>query len=44
MVNETKKIMNDPTIAVTATTVRVPVFYGALRVGQHRNGEEDHRG
>ncbi|MHB8769798.1 MAG: aspartate-semialdehyde dehydrogenase [Syntrophales bacterium] len=27
MVNETKKIMNDPTIAVTATTVRVPVFY-----------------
>ena len=28
MVNETKKIMNDPTISVTATTVRVPVFYG----------------
>jgi aspartate-semialdehyde dehydrogenase len=28
MVNETKKIMNDPAIAVTATTVRVPVFYG----------------
>jgi aspartate-semialdehyde dehydrogenase len=27
MVNETKKIMNDSTIAVTATTVRVPVFY-----------------
>jgi aspartate-semialdehyde dehydrogenase len=27
MVNETKKIMSDPTIAVTATTVRVPVFY-----------------
>jgi len=27
MVNETKKIMNDPAIAVTATTVRVPVFY-----------------
>jgi aspartate-semialdehyde dehydrogenase len=26
MVNETKKIM-DPSIAVTATTVRVPVFY-----------------
>ncbi len=25
--NETKKIMNDPSIAVTATTVRVPVFY-----------------
>ncbi|PMP70537.1 MAG: aspartate-semialdehyde dehydrogenase [Thermodesulfovibrio aggregans] len=28
MVNETKKIMGDPTIRVTATTVRVPVFRG----------------
>ncbi|MCX8022414.1 MAG: aspartate-semialdehyde dehydrogenase [Syntrophorhabdaceae bacterium] len=28
MVNETKKIMEDNTIQVTATTVRVPVFYG----------------
>ncbi|MCL2669176.1 MAG: aspartate-semialdehyde dehydrogenase [Syntrophaceae bacterium] len=28
MVNETKKIMEDPLIAVTATTVRVPVFFG----------------
>ncbi|MBP8985231.1 MAG: aspartate-semialdehyde dehydrogenase [Syntrophobacterales bacterium] len=28
MVNETKKIMGDYTIAVTATTVRVPVFRG----------------
>ncbi len=28
MVNETKKIMGDDTIKVTATTVRVPVFYG----------------
>jgi aspartate-semialdehyde dehydrogenase len=27
MINETKKIMNDSSIAVTATTVRVPVFY-----------------
>ena len=27
MVNETKKIMNEPSMAVTATTVRVPVFY-----------------
>lgn len=27
MVNETRKIMNDPAIAVTATTVRVPVFH-----------------
>jgi len=28
MVRETKKIMGDDSIAVTATTVRVPVFYG----------------
>ncbi|MCK9227672.1 MAG: aspartate-semialdehyde dehydrogenase [Syntrophorhabdaceae bacterium] len=28
MVNETKKILEDDNIAVTATTVRVPVFYG----------------
>jgi aspartate-semialdehyde dehydrogenase len=28
MVLETKKIMGDESIAVTATTVRVPVFYG----------------
>jgi aspartate-semialdehyde dehydrogenase len=28
MVDETKKILEDPSIAVTATTVRVPVFYG----------------
>ena len=28
MVRETRKIFNDPEIAVTATTVRVPVFYG----------------
>ena len=28
MVNETKKIMEDNSIAVTATTVRVPVFFG----------------
>ena len=27
MVNETRKIMKDPSIRVTATTVRVPVFY-----------------
>jgi aspartate-semialdehyde dehydrogenase len=27
MINETKKIMNEPYMAVTATTVRVPVFY-----------------
>jgi aspartate-semialdehyde dehydrogenase len=28
MINETKKIMEDDSIQVTATTVRVPVFYG----------------
>jgi aspartate-semialdehyde dehydrogenase len=28
MVNETRKIMEDPNIGVTATTVRVPVFFG----------------
>lgn len=28
MVNETRKIMEDDAIGVTATTVRVPVFYG----------------
>jgi aspartate-semialdehyde dehydrogenase len=28
MVNETRKIMGDDSIKVTATTVRVPVFYG----------------
>ncbi len=28
MVNETRKILADDTIGVTATTVRVPVFYG----------------
>ncbi len=28
MVNETRKILEEPGIGVTATTVRVPVFYG----------------
>jgi aspartate-semialdehyde dehydrogenase len=28
MVNETQKILGDDTVQVTATTVRVPVFYG----------------
>jgi len=28
MIDETKKILNDQTLRVTATTVRVPVFYG----------------
>ena len=28
MVNETRKILKDSSIAITATTVRVPVFYG----------------
>lgn len=28
MINETKKILHDDTLKITATTVRVPVFYG----------------
>ncbi len=28
MVNETRKILEDPSVRVTATAVRVPVFYG----------------
>ncbi|MCF8105323.1 MAG: aspartate-semialdehyde dehydrogenase [Desulfohalobiaceae bacterium] len=28
MVNETRKILNDESLRITATTVRVPVFYG----------------
>ena len=28
MVNETRKILGDDSIRITATTVRVPVFYG----------------
>ena len=39
MVNETLKILGDSTIQVTATTVRVPVFYGhseSVNVETHR--------
>ena len=39
MVNETRKILEDPSIGVTATTVRVPVFFGhseAVNVETHR--------
>jgi len=32
MVNETKKILGDPSIRITATTVRVPVFIGHSEV------------
>lgn len=28
MINETRKIMHDPELKISATTVRVPVFYG----------------
>lgn len=28
MINETRKIMHRPDLKITATTVRVPVFYG----------------
>jgi len=41
MVNETKKILNDPSIAVTATTVRVPVFYAhseSIKLPRMRSG------
>ena len=40
MVNETRKIMGDASIQVTATTVRVPVCV-AFRIGQYRDGAED---
>ncbi len=40
MVVETKKIL-DPTIKVSATCVRVPVFVGHSRSGQHRVRERD---
>ena len=33
MVNETRKILEDDTIGVTATTVRVPVFFGHSESG-----------
>jgi len=39
MVNETRKIFEDPTIQVCATTVRVPVYYGhseSVAVETHR--------
>jgi len=40
MVNETKKIMEDDSIRVTATTVRVPVFYGHSESVNIENGEK----
>ncbi|MDM8544652.1 aspartate-semialdehyde dehydrogenase [Desulfococcaceae bacterium HSG9] len=45
MVNETRKIMEDDTIQVTATTVRVPVFYSHsesinLETQEHVSAEE----
>ena len=42
VVAETKKIL-DPKIKVTCTSVRVPVFIGHSRVGQHRVREPDQR-
>jgi aspartate-semialdehyde dehydrogenase len=39
MIHETRKILEDPSIGVTATTVRVPVFFGhseAVNVETHR--------
>ena len=45
MVNETRKIMEDDTIQVTATTVRVPVFYSHsesinIETQEHVSAEE----
>ncbi len=45
MVNETRKIMEDDTIRVTATTVRVPVFYSHsesinVETQEHATAEE----
>ena len=39
MVNETRKILEDDSIGITATTVRVPVFYGhseAVNIETHQ--------
>jgi len=40
MVNETVKIFEDDTIGVTATTVRVPVFYGHSEAVNIETGEK----
>ena len=45
MVNETRKIMGDDSIMVSATTVRVPVFYGHseavwIETGEHITPDE----
>jgi len=45
MVNETRKILEDDTIGVTATTVRVPVFYSHsesvnIETGEHISARE----
>ena len=37
MTNETKKIMEDDSIAVSATCVRIPVLSASLRVCLHRD-------
>ncbi len=40
---ETQKIMEDKTILVNATAVRVPVFFGHSEVRAHRDPQEAHR-
>ncbi|MBW2466070.1 MAG: aspartate-semialdehyde dehydrogenase [Deltaproteobacteria bacterium] len=40
MVNETRKIFEDPAIGVTATAVRVPVFYGHSESVNIETGEK----
>ena len=44
MVWETRKIMEDDSIRVNPTTVRIPVFYGHSRGGSHRDPGEVERG
>ena len=44
MVNETRKILEDDTIAITATTVRVPVYYGhseSINIETHKKISAD---
>ena len=41
MVNETRKILEDDSIMVSATTVRVPVFLRALRGCLDRDGKKN---
>ena len=37
MIEETRKILGEPNLPVTATTVRVPVFLQPLGIGKRRD-------